>query len=81
MRKLLAALLMSLILAVMLTSVAEVQEERQDVATGDIISFGRYEQDNNTANGAEPIEWLSIRSRTTRASKVLPGRPVVFTPG
>ncbi|MBQ9395785.1 MAG: hypothetical protein IJU23_09770 [Proteobacteria bacterium] len=24
---------------------------------GDIITFGHYEQDNNTSNGKEPIEW------------------------
>jgi hypothetical protein len=26
-------------------------------AVGNIITFGHYEQDNNTANGKEPIEW------------------------
>ena len=27
------------------------------VAAGDIVTFGRYEQDNNKANGPEAIEW------------------------
>lgn len=27
------------------------------IKVGDTIEFGSYEQDNNTANGAEPIEW------------------------
>lgn len=27
---------------------------------GDIVEFGRCEQDNNTSNGAEPIEWLVL---------------------
>lgn len=27
---------------------------------GDVILFGSYEQDNDTANGPEPIEWLVI---------------------
>jgi hypothetical protein len=27
------------------------------VKAGDIISFGSYEQDNNTANGTEPVDW------------------------
>ena len=27
---------------------------------GDIITFGHYEQDNNTTNGKEPIEWRII---------------------
>jgi len=28
------------------------------VNVGDVITFGTYEQDNNTGNGAEPIEWI-----------------------
>ncbi len=28
--------------------------------TGDIIVFGSYEQDNNTENGKEPIEWIVL---------------------
>lgn len=28
-----------------------------EVAEGNIITFGRYEQDNNLDNGPEPIEW------------------------
>ncbi|MBQ6734237.1 MAG: hypothetical protein IJR00_04920, partial [Lachnospiraceae bacterium] len=28
-----------------------------DARKGDIITFGSYEQDGNTANGTEPIEW------------------------
>ena len=27
---------------------------------GDLIEFGAYEQDNNTSNGKEPIEWLVL---------------------
>ena len=27
---------------------------------GDIISYGSYEQDNNYANGKEPIEWMIL---------------------
>ena len=27
---------------------------------GEIVSFGRYEQDGNPANGPEPIEWLVL---------------------
>lgn len=30
---------------------------------GDIITFGRYEQDNNTSNGQEDIEWLVLEKR------------------
>lgn len=31
--------------------------------TGDIVTFGSYEQDNNTENGKEPIKWI-VLSRT-----------------
>ena len=27
---------------------------------GDTVSFGSYEQDNNTENGAEAIEWIVL---------------------
>ena len=29
----------------------------QRILVGDIVTFGHYEQDNDTANGKEPIEW------------------------
>ena len=35
-------------------------------AAGEIITFGMYEQDNNTANGAEPIEWLVLDNQGDR---------------
>jgi len=31
-----------------------------DSTVGDIISFGTYEQDNNTSNGKEAIEWIVL---------------------
>lgn len=30
------------------------------VSTGNIVAFGRYEQDNNLENGPEPINWLVL---------------------
>lgn len=33
------------------------------VVKGDYITFGTYEQDNNTENGAEPIEWLVLEAK------------------
>lgn len=33
---------------------------------GDIITFGTYEQDNNTGNDAEPIEWLVLDNQGDR---------------
>ena len=32
----------------------------KDAAVGDVIVFGSYEQDNNDANGKEPLEWLVL---------------------
>ncbi len=32
-----------------------------DFYPGAIVTMGRYEQDNNTANGAEPIEWAVLK--------------------
>ena len=33
---------------------------------GDIVTFGRYEQDNNLQNGPEPIRWLVLAERDGR---------------
>ncbi len=41
---------------------------RNNVGIGDIITFGSYEQDNNTNNGKEAIEW---RILTKRDGKIL----------
>ena len=30
------------------------------IAVGDVITFGRYEQDNDLSNGQEPIEWIVL---------------------
>lgn len=30
------------------------------ISVGQYVTFGHYEQDNNTANGTEPIEWLVL---------------------
>ena len=35
-------------------------EQAGNYFIGDIISFGKYEQDNNSSNGKEDIEWLII---------------------
>lgn len=46
---------------------------------GDIVKFGKYEQDNNTENGKEDIEWLVIAKEEGRilviSEKVLDYRP------
>ncbi len=35
-------------------------ESSDETETDGIITFGTYEQDNNTSNGTEPIEWIVI---------------------
>lgn len=37
------------------------------VVPGDTIAFGRYEQDNDTANGAEPIQWKVLACESDTA--------------
>ena len=37
------------------------------VSIGDIIKFGTYEQDNNTANGQEEIEWIVLEKKDGKA--------------
>ena len=45
------------------------EEETPTLRTGGIVTFGRYEQDNDPDNGPEPIEWLvlEIDGETNRA--------------
>ncbi len=40
---------------------------KDQIAAGDVITFGNYEQDNNTANGPEPIEWMVLDVRDGKA--------------
>ncbi len=51
---------------------SQIEDEKDDTNSADnsgstligsIITFGRYEQDNNRGNGAEPIEWLVLDER------------------
>ena len=41
-----------------------------DVGAGDIIAFGRYDQDGDDANGAEPIEWQVLESDGATATVI-----------
>ena len=36
------------------------------IRTGDVITFGHYEQDNDLTNGAEPIEWQILAEEDGR---------------
>ncbi len=39
----------------------------KDVAVGDTVFFGQYEQDNDLTNGAEEIEWLVLAKEDGKA--------------
>ena len=36
------------------------------ISTGNIVSLGTYEQDNNISNGPEDIEWLVLKRESNR---------------
>ena len=47
-------------------TVSEPTETPVTVSVGDIITFGRYEQDNNIINGKEDIEWIVLAKADNR---------------
>lgn len=66
-KKILAVISCIGMLACMLTACGNTKDIEEDNSTqtinynvGDYITFGSYEQDNNTANGLEDIEWLVL---------------------
>ena len=42
-------------------------EKLKDAQVGDYVFFGAYEQDNNTSNGMEDIEWLVLEVKDGKA--------------
>jgi len=62
---------MRLITSVLLTAALLVMSAfmmvQADVEAGSCITFGSYEQDNDPANGAEPIEWLVLETDGSKA--------------
>ena len=42
-------------------------EKIKSAKIGDTITFGTYEQDNDTANGKEDIEWLVLAKEGKKA--------------
>lgn len=47
-------------------SMARFREKLAACKVGDIVTFGTYEQDNNTANGKEDIEWKVLSVEDNR---------------
>lgn len=39
----------------------------EDIVTGNSFIFGKYEQDNNTSNGEEKIEWIVLDKQPKKA--------------
>ena len=61
MKKLLSVIIALVILCGSAVVLAEKSnQESSDIAVGDIITFGSYEQDNNSDNGPEAIEWIVL---------------------
>ncbi len=60
MKKVVAVLLFVMIMCVSLMALGEEQALSQNVAAGDVITFGHYEQDNDLDNGPEAIEWIVL---------------------
>ena len=68
----LSIILLVLFLQVLLTACNEkehydIKPLDKSIATGDVIMFGSYEQDENLKNGAEPIEWLVLSKTGSEA--------------
>lgn len=44
-----------------------IQKQLQNAEVRDYVTFGSYEQDNKTSNGAEPVEWRVLEIKDGRA--------------
>ena len=45
------------------TETVETESDLTAAKVGSLITFGHYEQDNDTSNGKEPIEWIVVEKR------------------
>ncbi len=45
----------------------EMVNSAKNLKVGDVFKFGAYEQDNNTSNGKEPIEWQVLDKQGNKA--------------
>ena len=69
----------ALITAIPFAATAKPKELSKSVKVGDIVYFGKYEQDGNTKNGKEKIEWQVLEKKGNKAllisKKVLDVQP------
>ena len=49
------------------SSYEDVTVNLKNIKIGQVIQFGRYEQDNNISNGKEPLEWIVIDAQEGKA--------------
>lgn len=49
-----------------LTKKEILKQDGKNIAEGDYVIFGAYEQDNNASNGAEDIEWIVLDKEKNR---------------
>ena len=49
------------------TRIQQFKESMKDCKVGDIITFGAYEQDNDTSNGKEEVQWLVLEVKDDKA--------------
>lgn len=56
-----------LVLFTLLIFTAVAEGNMKNVVVGDSVFFGHYEQDNNTQNGDEPIEWTVLQIQDGKA--------------
>ena len=47
--------------------ISKVKASLKNIKVGDYIKFGKYEQDNNTSNGQEDIDWLVLEVKNGKA--------------
>ncbi len=48
------------------TAAPKEENDFKNAKVGDMVTFGRYEQDNNLNNGPEPIEWRMLKKEGPR---------------
>ena len=69
----------ALVTAMPFTATAKPKELSKSIKAGDTVYFGRYEQDGNTNNGKEKIEWQVLEKKGNKAllisKKVLDVQP------
>lgn len=72
-----AALLAAFILLASWTGSSAALAAEVGESVGSIITFGRYEQDHSTADGAEPIEWIVLSCDAESGKALLISRYVL----